>query len=265
MIELTAGKLIFIFIMCIFAGFVDSVAGGGGLISLTSYYLIGLPPTFALGNNKFSSSVGTLFASVNYARKRTVVWKVALFTSVFALIGSAIGAHLALLYATTVFQYVLLFVLPLITAMTFMKKKTESKGILEYEVTPSGSLKVNSDFKSYLILMVLGLLIGIYDGFFGPGTGMFYTVTLTFLGLPIINAAGTTRIINLASNIAAVTTFIAGGTINYKLGLPCVFASVMGNLIGSEFAVKKGSRGIKPVILFVIVLLYIKILLDLFK
>ena len=119
------------------------------------------------------------------------------------------------------------------------------------------------DAKVYLFIMMIAILVGVYDGFFGPGTGTFYTLGLTFIGLPMLQACGTTKFINLASNIAALTTFILNGNIIYKLGIPCVFASIIGNLLGSEFAMKKGDKGIKPVILIVIMLLYIKIISDL--
>lgn len=256
MIEITTAKIVIMFFLCILAGFVDSVAGGGGLISLTSYYAIGLPPVYALGNNKFSSTFGTLFATINYARKGDVLYKIAIFASIFAIAGSSLGAQLALHFAGRIFKYVLLVVLPVLTFFT-LKKKGKKKERKELDL--SGKL----DAKVYLFIMMIAILVGVYDGFFGPGTGTFYTLGLTFIGLPMLQACGTTKFINLASNIAALTTFILNGNIIYKLGIPCVFASIIGNLLGSEFAMKKGDKGIKPVILIVIMLLYIKIISDL--
>lgn len=256
MIEITALHIIVMFFLCILAGFIDSVAGGGGLISLTSYYAIGLPPVYALGNNKFSSTFGTLFATINYARKGDVVFKVAIFASIFAILGSALGAQLALHFAGRVFRYVLLIVLPCLTFFTLYKPKMK-------KVKPTLDFTGRISWKVYLFVALLASVIGIYDGFFGPGTGMFYTLGLSFIGMPMIYSCGTTKFINLASNIAALTTFIINGNIIYKLGIPCVFASIIGNLLGSEFAIKKGDKGIKPIIVIVILLLYIKIVFDL--
>lgn len=256
MIEIGIGKIIIMFFLCILAGFIDSVAGGGGLVSLTSYYAIGLPPIYAIGNNKFSSTFGTLFATINYARKGDVVLKIAIFASIFAILGSALGANMALLFASSIFQYVLLVVLPVMTFLTLYKPKMKRKRD-ELDVDDIG-------IGTYIFIVLVGFAIGIYDGFFGPGTGMFFTLALSFIGLPMIKACGTTKLINLASNVAALLTFIINGSIIYKLGIPCVIASIIGNLLGSEFAIKKGDRAIKQLIVVVIILLYIKIVLDLF-
>lgn len=256
MIEISTAQIIVMFFLCLLAGFIDSIAGGGGLISLTSYYAIGLPPIYALGNNKFSSTFGTFVAMVNYSRKRNVIWSVAIPAAILALIGSRLGAQIALVYAGRVFRYVLLVVLPILTVLT-LRKKTSKK---EEEILDLGRIPS----RVYIVAMALGFALGAYDGFFGPGTGMFYTLGFTFVGLPMINACGTTKVLNLASNIAALFTFIMNGNISYKLGVPCVIASVIGNTLGSEFAIKKGEKGIKPVLLIVILLLYIKIVADLF-
>ena len=256
MIDISLWQIVVMFFLCILAGFIDSIAGGGGLVSLTSYYAIGLPPVFALGNNKFSSTFGTLFATINYARKGNVIWSIAIFASVFSIIGSALGAQLALHFAGRVFQYVLLVILPILTVFT-LRKPTGERERMELDLGSSIPAGI------YALIALLGFSIGIYDGFFGPGTGMFYTLALTFIGLPMIKACGTTKFLNLASNIAALSTFIINGNIIYKLGIPCVFASIIGNLLGSEFAIKKGDRGIKPILFVVILLLYIKIIADL--
>lgn len=263
MIDITFTQIAVMFVLCIVAGFIDSIAGGGGLISLTSYYAIGLPPVYALGNNKFSSTFGTLFATMNYARKKTIIWRVAIFTSIFALIGSSIGSNLALRFAGTVFRYVMLFVLPILTILTVVKPKhRERKRSIAINQDRKGNLHAEVSAEGYLLTALLGLVIGIYDGFFGPGTGMFYTLAFSFIGIPMIDACGTTKFVNLASNIAALTTFLINGNIIYKLGIPCVFASIIGNLLGSEFAIKKDAKVIKPVLVIVIVLLYIKIVTD---
>ena len=107
-------------------------------------------------------------------------------------------------------------------------------------------------------------MIGLYDGFFGPGTGTFYTILFSFMGLPLIFSAGTTKVLNLTSNIAAFVTFIINGTIFFNVGIPCAIASIIGNLIGSSYAIKKEGKAIKKLLIVVIALLYIKILAEFF-
>ena len=108
------------------------------------------------------------------------------------------------------------------------------------------------------------MLIGVYDGFFGPGTGPFYTILFSFMGLPLIFSAGTTKVLNLASNIAAFVTFIVTGTIIFTVGIPCAVSSVIGNLIGSWYAIKKEGKAIRKILIVVIALLYVRILSSFF-
>lgn len=253
MLDLSLFSLIFISLMCFFAGFVDSIAGGGGLISLTSYYAIGLPPSYALGNNKFSSTFGTLFASVNYAKKKVIVWKVAITASIFALIGSAIGANIALMIDGDFFSYIMLVLLPTVTIFTFCRKKKKDNDSVVFILSA----------KKLVLAAIIGFSIGLYDGFFGPGTGMFLTLAFSAISMPLIDASGTTKIVNLSSNLAALITFIINGNIIYSLGIVCAVFSIGGNYLGSMFALKKKSRAIKPMLLLVIALLYAKILYDL--
>ena len=243
------------------AGFIDSIAGGGGLISLTSLYAVGIPPVNAVSTNKFSMTFGTLFATFNYAREKKIVWRLAFPAIVFALAGSSIGAQLALGYADTMLRYMLLVVLPILTVLTLRKK--EEKGGTIIKVTENPLFFQISTF-GYVLSALASFLIGIYDGFFGPGTGTFFTILFSFMGLPLIFSAGTTKVLNLSSNIAAFTTFVVNGTILYNVGIPCAFASIIGNLIGSSYALRREGKAIRKILVLVIALLYVKILLEFF-
>lgn len=243
------------------AGFIDSIAGGGGLISLTSLYVAGLPPVQAISTNKFSMTFGTFFAAINYARERKIVWRIVLSSIAFALIGSSIGAQLALVYADTILKYMLLAVLPVLTVLT-LRKKEEKGGKLIRINEELGSFSITAS--AYAVSAFASLLIGMYDGFFGPGTGTFYTILFSFMGLPLIFSAGTTKVLNLTSNIAAFITFIMNGTILFSVGIPCAFASVAGNLIGSSYALRREGKAIRKILIAVIALLYVKILIELF-
>ena len=199
---------------------------------------------------------GTVFATINYAREKKIIWKLCFASIPFALIGSSLGAQLALRFADTLLRYMLLIVLPVLTVLT-LKKKEEKKGTLisqSFEITTI----------AYVISAIASFVIGLYDGFFGPGTGTFYTILFSFMGLPLIFSAGTTKVLNLTSNIAAFVTFIINGTIFFNVGIPCAIASIIGNLIGSSYAIKKEGKAIKKLLLVVIALLYIKILAEFF-
>lgn len=243
------------------AGFIDSIAGGGGLVSLTSLYAVGMPAVNAVSTNKFSMTFGTLFAAANYAREKKIIWRIALSSVPFALIGSSIGAQLALRYADTILRYMLLIVLPVLTVLT-LRKKGERKSSMITEKPGLSGFCITAP--AYIISAAASLLIGVYDGFFGPGTGTFYTILFSFMGLSLIFSAGTTKVLNLASNIAAFVTFIVNGTIIFTVGIPCAVSSVIGNLIGSWYAIKKEGKAIRKILIVVIALLYVRILSSFF-
>ena len=234
------------------AGFVDSIAGGGGLISLTSYYAVGLPPHMAAGTNKLSSSAGTLVASIRFILSKNVNWTSALLASGGALAGSAVGARLALGLPERYLQMILLVLTPLLAVFTIAKKDfgTRTKDL------PENKIRLYSLFA--------GLLIGAYDGFFGPGTGAFLTIIFSSgLGFEMAKACGNTRIVNLSSNLAALVTFIASGDVNYAVGIPCALCSILGGYLGSGLAIRKGAAVVRPVLAGVVALLLVKVFFDL--
>ena len=261
MIQYGFFKILVLTLLFALAGFIDSIAGGGGLVSLTSLYAAGLPAVNAVSTNKFSMTFGTLFATFNYAKEKKIVWRLVIPSVLFALIGSSLGAQLALRYADTMLRYMLLLVLPILTFLTLKKKEEKGSGMIKVSDNP---LSFNISSLSYVVSAVASFAIGVYDGFFGPGTGTFYTILFSFMGLPLIFSAGTTKVLNLTSNIAAFTTFLINGTIIYVIGIPCAVSSIIGNLIGSRYALKKGGKAIRKVLVVVIALLYIKILAEFF-
>jgi Predicted permeases len=250
MIELSLGMYMLLFFLIFLAGFVDSIAGGGGLISLTSYYAVGLPPIYALGNNKFSSTFGTLFALGVYRNNHSVNFRVGLFTAVFAFFGSLIGSNLAIRYSDLYLRYILVFTLPVIAIITLKAPKKQKESLL-------------SGAKLYVLCALLGFFVGMYDGFFGPGTGLFLTLAFTGIaGFSLLDSCGNTKVVNLSSNIAALVSFIINGNIIYKIAVPCLFASILGNICGSTTAVKGGGRIVKPMLVVVLALLFIKLIVD---
>ncbi|WHH59462.1 TSUP family transporter [Petroclostridium sp. X23] len=238
------------------AGFVDSIAGGGGLISLPSYLFIGLPIHFAYGTNKFSSTFGTFFSALRFIKSKHIHMKSAIVSIISALIGSFAGAKAALALDEKYLQYCLVVLLPIIAVFILTKRRFG-------ENNKSVHL---SDHKIIVLSVLSGLIIGAYDGFFGPGTGAFLILAYTgIIGFNLTTASGNAKLVNLASNISAVITFIANGKVFFAIGIPAVFFGILGNWIGSGLAIKNGSKIIKPVFICVMILLFGKISFDLFR
>lgn len=243
-----------LFILCpliMLAGFIDSIAGGGGLITLTAYMACGLQGPLALGTNKFSSTVGCTFASANYIRTKNVEGKSLVPAMIAALAGSFLGSRTALLLDNRVFSMILLFATPVVAALVLFDKNYDN----HEKDLPFG--------QKVLICLVIGLVVGFYDGFYGPGTGMFLQMGFILIaGISVKKACGNARLVNWASNIAALTNFILTGNVLYAVAIPCAACSIIGNLLGSSLAIKKDVKIVKPMMLVVVALLFTKLLLD---
>lgn len=230
------------------AGFIDAIAGGGGLISLPAYLIAGLPPHAAIGTNKFSACMGTIVATWHFARKGIIYWKHALPAVVTALAGSWLGAEIALWVDAEAFKLVMLIILPLTGFYVLFKKPFQA------------DKKPYSDVKTILITLVLSFLIGIYDGFYGPGTGTFLILLLTAVAHVSLNeAAGTTKVINLSTNVAALAVFLLNGVVWFPLALVAAVFGIAGNYIGANYFTSKGTGFVKPVIVIVLTIFFIKI------
>ena len=233
------------------AGVIDSIAGGGGLISLPAYLIAGIPPHYALGTNKLSSCIGTFASTARYIKNKSVNYRIGALSVILALAGSFLGANLALMVSEGVIKNLLLFVLPFTAFFVLKNKKTDDNR------TPL------SDKLTFLIACAASFVIAIYDGFYGPGTGTFLILCYTvFARMDIKTASGNTKIVNLSSNIAAVITFLLHGKVIFLLGLTAAIFSIAGHYIGSGLVLKKGYKIVKPVMLLVLALLFITILTE---
>lgn len=233
------------------ASFVDSIAGGGGLISLPAYLIAGLPPHYAIATNKLSSSIGTVIATVRYCKNKLVDWGIGIPSILLALIGSTLGANLALLVDEKVLKFILIIILPVVGFYVLINKNFTKKVFTE----PLPRKKV------YLIACTASFFIGAYDGFYGPGTGTFLILIYTGLArMDIGVASGNTKLVNLASNVAALITFLFNGKIIFTLGITAAVFSVAGSYLGSGLVLKKGFKVVRPIILVVITLLFIKVI-----
>ena len=211
-------------------GFVDSIAGGGGLITLPGYLIAGVPPHLAIGTNKLSSAMGMCISTVRLWRGGFIDMRMAMVPVAAAFIGSLVGAAVALMVPASVFQIILLCCLP-ISAVVVMRKKT--------------------------------LEPGTYDGFYGPGAGTFMLLAFSAVAkLGVRDAAGQMKIVNFSSGMAALATFAAAGEVNWILGLTAGIFGIAGHYIGSGLVMKNGSRIVRPIIGLVLVLLFAKVAWD---
>ncbi|WOO38149.1 TSUP family transporter [Anaerocolumna sp. AGMB13020] len=233
------------------AGVIDSIAGGGGLISLPAYLIAGIPPHYALGTNKLSSCIGTFASTARYIKNKSVNYRIGAVSVILALAGSFLGANLALMVSESVIKNLLLFVLPFTAFFVLKNKKTDD------------NRKPLSDKLTFLIACTASFVIAVYDGFYGPGTGTFLLLCYTVLArMDIKTASGNTKIVNLSSNIAAVVTFLLHGKVVFLLGLTAAIFSIAGHYIGSGLVLKKGYKIVKPVMLVVLALLFLTILTE---
>lgn len=248
-------QLLIVCSLVFFAGFMDSIAGGGGIISLPAYLAAGIPPHMALGSNKFSSVIGLTVSSSRFLKSRKVHVKAALIAAVGALGGSAIGARLALFLDERYLQYILIGSLPLLAVFILRNKRVGDQTVP----------KDHSGTKTLVLSGLAGLIIGCYDGFFGPGAGTFLIIVFNaVIGFDLLTSSGNAKIVNFASNLAAVITFLSTGNVMFSLSIPAAAFSITGNYLGTKLALKNGAKLIKPMFIVVLSLLLIKIIYDVF-
>ena len=235
------------------AGFVDSIAGGGGLISLPAFIFAGLPVHQAIGTNKLSSTMGTTIATIRYAINGYMVKAFVAVGVACGLAGSWIGSNLALLASDTVLKVIMLVALPFIA---FFVLKTKDLDAFSREPLPQG--------KAMAITAAIALAVGVYDGFYGPGTGTFLMMLLPALAhQDVRTAAGTTKAINLSTNFAALVVFLVNGVVLLPLGIAAGIFNIAGNYIGAGKFTKAGSSIVRPIMLVVLVLFAVKLVFDL--
>ena len=205
--------LLFLMLMTGFAGFVDSASGGGGLISLPSYLVAGLPVHYTYGTNKFSAACGTTFATAQFFQKGAMNIRVGLLAAVGSFVGSALGSHIVLLLSDQVLRTMMLIILPVAAVLILWRRD------LPDENRDDGTLNA----RKAVLALAIGLGIGLYDG---------------------------------------MVTYLSSWRVVFSIGIPCAVSGIVGNLLGSHFALKNGAKFIRPMMLVVLVLLLGKIVSD---
>ncbi len=248
--ELTLKMFLIVCPLLFLAGFVDSIGGGGGLISLPAYLFAGLPIHMSIATNKLSSACGTSLATVRFIRHKLVDYKLAVPAVICAVAGSSIGAQLSLRMDDEIMKKVLFVVLP---AAAFF--------VLNKKLFKDNAENAKTDRRTYIVASVAAFVIGIYDGFYGPGTGTFLIIAFTvFAKMGVTAANAQTKVINLTTNITSLVIFFMNGQVLIPLGLAAAACNMAGNYIGAGLAMEKGSKIVRPVILVVLSLLLVKII-----
>ncbi|MBR5375801.1 MAG: TSUP family transporter [Lachnospiraceae bacterium] len=234
------------------AGYIDAVAGGGGLVSLPAYMITGIPVHQCVATNKMSAFMGTSVAALKYAKSGYIPWKTAAFCIPCALAGSAVGANFALMISDRMLQIIMLVIVPL-TGLYVVTRKGEFSS--KRELSFGTAAAVSS---------VISLVIGIYDGFYGPGTGTFLILLLTgIVGMDIREANGLTKAVNWSTNVSALSVFLINGQVLFPLGLIAGLFNIAGNYLGAAGFQKKGAGIAKVVIIVVLVVFFVKLVMGL--
>lgn len=237
--------------MLFLAGLVDAIGGGGGLISLPAYLLAGVPMHNAIATNKLSSTCGTTLTTVRFIRQGLVNWKIAVPTIIFAMLGSSLGANLSMKMDEGIMQNILFLVLPIVAFVVMNPKLFRD----------NKDAKVVLNARLWVTAILSSFLIGMYDGFYGPGTGTFLIIAFTvFARMDLRSANAQAKIINLTTNITSLTIFLLNGQAIILLGLAAAVCNMAGNYVGSSLAMKQGSKVTRPVIVLVLILLFLKVL-----
>ena len=230
------------------ASFMDAIAGGGGIISIPTYLIAGLPAHMALGTNKVSAGIGTIASAARFIKNGYVDWVLALPSVGLALIGSHFGTSLQLMIPEAYLQYLLLLVLPVV-AFVVLRQRTfpETAGAI-------------SRRRQTLIVLLASLIVGAYDGFYGPGTGTFLLLIYCNLAkMDVRTAGGNVKLVNFASNVGAFVTSLRSGQVFLALGLIGAVTSLLGHFLGAGLAIKNGSKIVKPTVIIVLLLLAVKV------
>ncbi|MGE5430576.1 MAG: TSUP family transporter [Syntrophomonadaceae bacterium] len=230
------------------AGLIDAIAGGGGLITLPVLLSAGFPPHMALGTNKFQSSFGSFTASYYYVKKGGVSLKSALPGIIFTLIGAALGTWSVQQVKSDILKDIIPFLLAAIILYSFISPKL-------------GETDKRPRMKPLFFYLAFGLLLGFYDGFFGPGVGSFWAISFVLmLGFNLTRATGYTKVMNFTSNIVSFVIFIAGGFVMLSAGLAMAAGQILGSKIGAGLVIKRGTKFIRPIFITMVILTTLKLI-----
>lgn len=248
--ELTYEIISILFLAAFFAGLIDTIAGGGGLITVPALLWVGMTPIEALSTNKLQSVFGTFTATSYFIRKKLVDLSQMKLMIFMAFVGSITGGFTLMQIDSSILEKVIPILLIFIGIYFLLTKN-------------AGEVEKHKLVSITVYAFTFVLVIGFYDGFFGPGTGSFFTICfIYFLGYNISRATAETKVLNFVTNFASLLFFLIFGQINFIAGFIMAFGQVLGALIGAKLVILKGHKLIRPLIVVVSFALSIKLLLN---
>jgi len=251
--DISQVTIFFLILAAFSAGLVDAIAGGGGLIQLPAL-LIGLPQASTvevLGTNKVASIFGTSASALTYRRSVKTDARFLITMALPAFLGSVLGALSASLIPTQSMRPIVFILLVAVALYTWKKPELGSIEALRH-----------NKGKHFLIAAIAGIVIGFYDGIFGPGTGSFLMLTLIYLGFAFLSASAIAKVVNVSTNLGAIVVFGFHGAVLWQVALVLASANIVGGLLGARLAIRGGSTLIRKVFLFVTIALIIKVGID---
>ncbi len=243
--------LAFLFVAGTLAAFIDSIVGGGGLISVPAILLTGLPPSLALGSNKCASVVGAATAALAFLRAGHVEWSLLKKQIPFTFIGSLLGTWLVVHIPPLYLKPILIVLLAAVLIFVLFKK--------DWGTTNDYEKKAH---KVQLFALIFAFSIGLYDGFIGPGTGTFLIFCFLFMGFNFLKAAGNAKILNFTSNLASMMLFLALEQVNFAVAIAMALGQVLGASLGARLAIAKGAALVRILFIAVTSTMIIKLAYD---
>jgi uncharacterized protein len=229
------------------ASFVDSVVGGGGLISIPALLMTGMPPSMALGTNKVAASLSSATSTIAFVRSGKINPELLKRLVPFTFVAACLGAYTVQKIPPTFLKPFVVAMLVAVAIYTFLRK--------EWGVH---STYLGLDKRVLVLGCLLAASMGFYDGFFGPGTGSFLIFGLLFLGFDFLGAAANAKVLNFTSNIASVLVFVAGGQVVWQVAGVMGASMILGAIFGTQVAIRKGATYVRPMFLLIVALMIAK-------
>jgi uncharacterized protein len=232
------------------AGAIDAIVGGGGLINLPVLLLFGMPVSTALGTNKLAGIAGTATATATFAAARAIRWPIVFTGAAAAFVGALFGAHTVLRIDPALLRVIVSVLLLVVSGIVVFRPQLGAAETIpaERSIWRSGAI---------------GLATGYYDGFFGPGAGVFMVfLFVMWLGLDFLAASGVSKATNFASNLGAIAVFALAGSIDYRVGVVMAIGAVAGSFTGSRLAIVRGAGFVRYVLLAMAWALAVRLLLQ---
>jgi len=249
-------NLLFVCPLLFLAGLIDGISGGGGIISLPAYLMTGMPLNMAYGCNKMQSFLGTSASLFKYARSGLVDLRPALIACVTAIVGSMVSTKIMFVLPDDVKKIIIVAAMAFIIVLTLL--------VSRFHLESRELRKLPLSLASVLLCLVCGLLLGLYDGFFGPGCGTVALMLFSVIfGYDMRVATGNGKVIIVVSNLIALVSYIAKGSILYEIAIPASIANILGSYLGAYLAVRNGKRLVKWILYLVIAVLIVQAILKL--